>query len=97
MNNYDARRFPLLQSFHENKGNPPAVAKVLAIAGTRSEESRLIPALARGLSGEATRLLADAVSSQPALDTGPGSWLVIAGWALGGYSALARIASRREH
>ena len=46
---------------------------------------------------QATRLLADAVSSQPALDTGPGSWLVIAVWALGGYSALARIASRREH
>ncbi len=44
---------------------------------------------------QAVRLLADAVSSSPALDTGPGSWLVVAAWALGGYWALARIATRR--
>ena len=40
------------------------------------------------------RLLADAVSSSPALDTGGGSWLVIAAWALAGYWARARIAAR---
>jgi hypothetical protein len=45
---------------------------------------------------QAMRLLADAVSSRPALDTGAGSWLVVAAWALGGYSALGRIVSRWE-
>jgi hypothetical protein len=45
---------------------------------------------------QAVRLLADAVSSRPALDTGPGPWLVVATWALGSYSALARPGSRWE-
>ena len=45
---------------------------------------------------QAVRLLADAASSRPVLDTGAVSWLVIAAWAVAGHVLLARIAARRE-
>jgi hypothetical protein len=45
---------------------------------------------------QAARLLADGLSVQTPFDAGPLAWLVIAAWAVLGYSALVRIASRRE-
>jgi ABC-type multidrug transport system permease subunit len=45
---------------------------------------------------QAAKLLGNGVSGEAPLDTGPVSWLVIAVWAIVGYGALARIASRRE-
>ena len=45
---------------------------------------------------QAAKLLADGVSGQAPFGAGVVAWLVIAAWALAGYGALARIASRRE-
>jgi hypothetical protein len=74
------------------------VAPLLAAAGAAfAVDSGIIGTVLDLLPfSQAVRLLADASSSSPALETGPGSWLVIAAWALGGYWALARITSRRE-
>jgi hypothetical protein len=74
------------------------VAPLLAVAGAAfAVDSGIIGTVLDLLPiSQAVRLLADAASSSPALDTGPGSWLVIAAWTVGGYWALARIASRRE-
>ncbi len=74
------------------------VAPLLAAAGAAfAVDSGIIGAVLDLLPfSQAVRLLADAVSSRPVLDTGPGSWLVVAAWALGGYGVLARIASRWE-
>ena len=45
---------------------------------------------------QATKLLADSLSPHTPFHAGPGSWAVIATWALLGSLILARIASRRE-
>ena len=45
---------------------------------------------------QAARLLGDSVSSATPFDAGAAAWAVIAAWAVAGYTALARIASRRE-
>jgi hypothetical protein len=77
---------------------PIDVAPLLAAAGAAfAVDSGIVGAVLDLLPfSQGVGLLADAVSSRPALDTGPGSSLVLAAWAIGGYSALARIASRRE-
>jgi ABC-2 type transport system permease protein len=45
---------------------------------------------------QAAKLLGNGVTGESPLEAGPASWLVIAAWAIVGYGALARIASRRE-
>jgi ABC-2 type transport system permease protein len=45
---------------------------------------------------QATKLMGDALSAEQPFDAGAVAWIVVAAWAVVGYAALARFATRRE-